>query len=343
MELQKRALAWTESLLEDDVSRADFKTAVRLSLPPSSSTSSLWPLLLETDLPARLLTPPSGQCSHLTRTTYLQILHERHLSDLCAYPLCARPPRRPYRAFPLPRSRIVTTPAGGRLVVNVTGNDDDGFCGPACRRRAEWVARVDGAFGDGLWDDGEDGAVRIGRWKLLEEVEEGGADEIPPASDAAPPTPPPPAAKPPADVEPETPPVSDIISALRIVENPTPVAAPAPPQLQPFPPPAHSSQRPPVAAPPLPLSTNATAAEIREHERRRRADASNSSLVPADILGFADSLITSAAPVPGASPGDEGASAEGEAPAAVAAEALDEEDEAWGLMEAARQEIDGPP
>jgi hypothetical protein len=267
-------------------------------------------------------------------------LHERHLSDLCAYPLCARPPRRPYRAYSLPRSRIVAGPNNTRLVINVTGNDDDGFCSPQCRRRAEWVARVEGAFGDGLWEDGEEDDVRVGRWKLLEEVEEG-EPGLAETTDL-------PGPSLPVAIEPrsQSPVAADVLAALRIVENPTPVAAPAPPSL-PSPTPAADpiraafGPRPPQAVAPSMLEgSQPTTAQIREHERRRRADASNSSLVPSDVIGFADSLITS---IPAEVQGSAGEAAMNGEIEETATETFDEEDEAWGLMEAARQKMHGPP
>lgn len=297
--------------------------------------------------------PPSTQCAHITRATYLHILHERHLSDLCAYPLCARPPRRPYRAYPLPRSRIVSGANNTRLVVSVTGNDDDGFCSPGCRRRAEWVARVEGAFGDGLWEDGETDEVRVSRWKLLEEVEDASADEqpAPVMTIPGPRSPPTPVIEPRTKptVKPESSPSSaaDVLATLRIVENPTPVTNPAPPQLAPslstlpIERTAFQSASPPAAAA-FPLEGDRpTTAQIREHERRRRVDASNNSLVPSDVIGFADSLITGA-------PVDAAPTKNLEVDVVVESEAQDtgnevrdEDHEAWEMMEAAKREMYG--
>lgn len=258
------------------------------------------------------------------------------------------------------------------------GNDQDGFCGETCRRRAEWVSRVEGAFGDGLFEGEDEDSGRVGRWKLLEEIEEGkekvkeavvpellppclakrsnlpSDQALPPSSSLpAPPSPTPP------------PPPSDLLSSLKIVENPTSTLPPAPPQPDLPPSPSPSGPQPLRPSKPKPSLTQQgaspstptarTTKEIREHERLRRVDASNASLVPVDILGFADSLIK-APPPPSSSSntvrpagisskarsqteeqeeGGQGGQGEKE-------EVMTEEGEAWELMEAARLAMQGP-
>lgn len=262
------------------------------------------------------------------------------------------------------------------------GNDQDGFCGETCRRRAEWVSRVEGAFGDGLFEDEDEDSGRVGRWKLLEEIEEieqieEGKEEVKEA--VVPEVPPPSPAKqsnspsdqilpssfslPAPSSPPPPPPPSDLLSSLRIVEHPTPTLPPAAPQ--PDLPPSPSASQPlrPSKLKPSPTPQGAspstptarTTKEIREHERLRRVDASNASLVPVDILGFADSLITVPPPPssssstvrPAGGPsnarsqteeqegGDQGGQDEEE-------EVMTEEGAAWELMEAARLAMQGP-
>jgi len=59
--------------------------------------------------------------------------------------------------------------------VEVTGNEEDGFCSKECWKRSEWVRRSGMLGEEGRWLRGKDGTVDGDKgktWELLEEVEE---------------------------------------------------------------------------------------------------------------------------------------------------------------------------
>lgn len=98
---------------------------------------------------------------HLSCTSWLQVLQERHLADRCAYPTCSKRPKRPPLSsastslLPMdaPRYRISLA----KRTISRDDRDDaggeNGYCGKTCWRRGEWIRR---------WILSEAGSVGIG-------------------------------------------------------------------------------------------------------------------------------------------------------------------------------------
>ena len=99
------------------------------------------------------------QLSYLTPQQYRDVLHERHLAELCSYPPCPKPSKAPYtthRRFKISYTR--------KTVQEKEGNEDEGFCSAQHRVRSEWVETK--LSETAVWD-------RVGRdgLQILEDLE----------------------------------------------------------------------------------------------------------------------------------------------------------------------------
>ncbi|CED84250.1 Uncharacterized conserved protein [Phaffia rhodozyma] len=341
-ELQRIALSWTERLIEDEpVDRSSFKQA----------------------------------CQYVHLETYRSILHERHLSDQCAYPLCPNKSKKSYRSYVVPRSKIISGGPAGRRIIVQTGNDLEGFCSETCEKKSEWVIRSGllrgESAGRGMDELGDD-PVGI---ELLEEVEERLKRERDQALDQESKNQEEPSQ--PAEVsktrpsERTTSPSSsssipqptlvapprvlvDKIPSLTIYEHPTPLTPPLPPTLSP-----PSSPSVPTSSRPSSLHHNTTIAvsgndvikspaSIKAREALRRRLGGSDSLVPSSLVSSGMRTDLSAEIARGGrsmnftsdETNDDDEVEVGGIDENGREEEVDDEEDSWRLMELAREELE---
>ncbi|WOO83644.1 Putative RNA polymerase II subunit B1 CTD phosphatase Rpap2 [Vanrija pseudolonga] len=127
-ELSRRADKWMDRLMEEVVDRVAFQRAL----------------------------------SYVHAKQYAEVEHERHLNNMCAYPLCPNPPAAPYRSQ---RRFVVST--RNRSITETEGNADEAFCSGRCRARSSWVRNTLGT--EAAWIRG-----KVEPLVLLEDLEERG-------------------------------------------------------------------------------------------------------------------------------------------------------------------------
>lgn len=93
---------------------------------------------------------------------YAEVTHERHLNNLCGYPLCGNPPAAAYRSA---KRFVVRT--SSRTITETQGNDDEAFCSRKCAIKSNWVLRS--LSGEAAWLRSSAKDV-----ELMEELEEQG-------------------------------------------------------------------------------------------------------------------------------------------------------------------------
>ncbi|WVQ83301.1 hypothetical protein IAT38_005440 [Cryptococcus sp. DSM 104549] len=281
--LQRKVEKWMDRLMEETVDRATFKRTV----------------------------------SHFTPPQYLEVAHERHLNSLCSYPLCPKPPARPYSAA---KRFVISTRA--RTIKPAEGNEEEGYCTKVCRVRSGWVERK--LTTEAVWLRGTVEDV-----ELLEEMEERGEiqlDEekskergkglkgstlastevripstsapqppVQPKADAPPATPA--AAKPAPPIPGQTPAqsaVSALLANLTIVERPTPVTPPVAPSLAPDPslPTPPTISQPSMSATPQPLPLPQRPTNSSPSSTARDARRGVNSLISAPTSQLASTFIS---------------------------------------------------